>query len=82
MGIVENIQRRKNAVSSLLRQGWEFSKLLPDNAPGQDEIFTPEAPTYLQNGERAAVVYANGQIEFYTPVYKPRPPYNGPPMFD
>ena len=69
-------------LKDLFGKGYDFCKLLPDNAPGQDLIPTDIAPTYLLRGEEAIVVYHDGSTETYKPVFKPQPPHNGPPMFD
>lgn len=68
-------EKKHETVKSLLAQGYEFCKRLPDNAPAQDLIFTDRAPTYLWRGDEAVAVYHDGIVERYKPVYNPLPPH-------
>ena len=71
---MENVEKQRAAIIDLLNQGYDFCKRLPDNAPGQDLILTPLAPSYLYKGDKAVAVYHDGRTESYKPVYNPLPP--------
>lgn len=68
-------------LKAFVTEGYRLFKRLPDNAPDWN-LENPDPPVYLWKDQQAVALYADGATKEFIPVFKPLPPYKGPPMMD